>query len=392
MRTTLSSAAIAIITGASHPALASADKKEDRAVANAVISLTRDVNKSYQSSKLQRPRSLLGGEECNSFNDHGPNASENSAYGYVDIDVDVGILGCRADDEICVRDETSSLGGRCTLASAASSLYSSGEQQEEEQERPQKPLMAAFPNRRNRRLPSNRRLQPAIGGAEEEEEEVDGPFVCPTNCPKDFCDCAQDDGDASACAAELNAVCTAGLIAECVPDKYLDFYTQTYCPYAKCVAVYNKPLEECSCDYYRDYCQVYYEFVESMDKCEVGECCAVQPAGSKWTCIPEMQPTLNPTGSPTSSAKPSASPTVSLNAGGICVIGILQPFFHLICCFFCKFDISYRSLPSRLFLSHRPSLLLLRQNRPSPFPPLLRQNRLPVRLVIRRRVQRRALL
>ncbi|KAL7549912.1 hypothetical protein ACHAWF_016547 [Thalassiosira exigua] len=306
MRTAFPAATVAAALGggpASRPALAfAAAEKEDRAVAVGAgkkKSLARDSDGTASSL-----RARTDGAECA--------VEEKPSGGGTDVGILTGGSSCEAD-EICEKDGTSSLGGRCA-SSTKKKLVT--------------PKVAAFTRRQRRAstLLANRRRraqddrQVGSGGAalanatdtgdEEEEEE----FVCPTFCPEEFCNCARSDegGDAERCAPELNMVCEQDLLAECVPDRYLKFYTSTYCPFAKCLAVDSRPYAECSCDYYDAYCKAYYTFQESMEKCAIGQCCADTPVETKYTCLPELTPTKSPTMTPTLTQKPSASPTDSM--------------------------------------------------------------------------------
>mmetsp|Transcript_34171 Transcript_34171/g.73966 ORF Transcript_34171/g.73966 Transcript_34171/m.73966 type:complete len:590 (-) Transcript_34171:385-2154(-) len=334
MQLILPSATIAIITGAACPPFvaAAASNAEEQVTVNDINKVVQDVDMAYiksstinkinnninnnnnNSSNRLRQRTLE--KECNSF----PSSKKKKRGGM--LTADVGIL-MTCDDEIhetCVPDETSSIGGRCTNTSSSSSSSSSIQL-----EQPQiLPKVAPFKKRRNHLTiaqQQQRNLQilsdrPQTGDDGEEvvegEEEVDVPFVCPTNCPIAFCDCAEDDGDAALCASELHDVCTSDLIPECVPDKYLPFYTETYCPFAQCLTepTSGKPLyEECSCNYYLAYCNLYYSFEESLEKCAISTCCEERGAGEKFVCLPALEPTWSPTAYPTVSFEPSASPT-----------------------------------------------------------------------------------
>ena len=229
--------------------------------------LTQDVNKSYSESY----NNLRGQQnECNTHKTISGAVKKSNT--------DVGVLVVDCDDEqTCEFDESSSLGGRCTATSKSSVV-----ELVVEEEQLTTPKTPAFPIRRQRPLifqKQSRKLQttdgstgnvPVAGIGGDNTTDV---FVCPTGCPQDFCDCAEDDGDAKKCAAELHGVCEANLLPACVPDKYLTFYIETYCPYASCLAVENKIVEECSCDYYKNYCETYYAYEESIEKC-----------ASKWYC------------------------------------------------------------------------------------------------------------
>mmetsp|Transcript_23909 Transcript_23909/g.57659 ORF Transcript_23909/g.57659 Transcript_23909/m.57659 type:complete len:559 (-) Transcript_23909:367-2043(-) len=321
MRITLPSAAVVTFTGMRYPSIvsASASDRSSEAAADdniihhtdsAISRMTQDVNKSYESSDI-RQRFIVSGEECNVI-ERGANPGKKT----VGLDLtDVGILGC-AYGNTCEPDGTSYLGGRCTAAAKksktkarASSISSSPG-----------PKIPAFKNRRNRRTAKHKNQSPrflqATSGVTLEGQAAgdlvaDEEFVCPKNCPVEFCDCAEKYGSADECAAELHSVCERDLLAECVPNKWLKFYEETYCPFARCLAVENKLYEECSCGYYSDYCTVYYKYEQSIVNCQIGDCCKDEPAGNKFVCLPGMEPTASPTSSPSVSVLPSAFPTVT---------------------------------------------------------------------------------
>lgn len=289
MRIILPSASIAAVSGAW---IVGAARGESRDNDNAAISqVVHDVNEAYRSPNV----STTLGRECNSFDIVVPKAAAKRVG-----KIDLGVLGC-GPDETCEVDGSSSLGGRCATATAtaSASVREGG---------PQFPIFAS--RRRRNTIMRQRSLQTdtaiLIDGTGGEEEQ----FTCPTDCPQEFCDCAQNDGDAHKCAAELHSVCVEDLLEACVPNKWLTFYTQTYCPVARCVHVEKKSYEECECGYYKDYCQVYYAYENSIDKCEIGDCCDSQPLELKFTCLPALEPTESPTMSPTISLAPSSSPTV----------------------------------------------------------------------------------
>mmetsp|Transcript_9834 Transcript_9834/g.21300 ORF Transcript_9834/g.21300 Transcript_9834/m.21300 type:complete len:566 (-) Transcript_9834:356-2053(-) len=319
MRILLPSSTIAIITGVCHSSLAAADSVRDEAISNndnnnlpsnvgtAASQVVRDVDAAYESSIRRRE-----GEECNTFQ-----SSSNRIR-----TADLGILGC-GKNQTCERDVSSSIGGRCTasveLSSSSSSITTTTQQQLLQQRlesvavaSSEKPKVAIFPSKRKARLAKKQRLlQVGSGPGGDEEDEEDKPFVCPTKCPQEFCDCAQNDGDGEKCAPELYEVCKADLLAECVPDDYLPFYKDTYCPFAKCLTVENRPYELCSCDYYRDYCELYYGFEDSLEECAIATCCEAEATGEKYVCLPGMAPTYSPTLDPTNSFPPSVAPSVT---------------------------------------------------------------------------------
>lgn len=293
MRIIFPSASIAAFTS-SYLVSAAVVKAHDLAGEQRIEKVARGVDESFQSSNT-RKRSL--DEECNTFKSGGDSAEENAESGLTDV----GILAGCGPKQTCEPDGSSLLGGRCTMSNVSAQL-----------KLPSKPVsMAAFPKRRGRRTNQIQRalrfLQETDATTDDAEEEQ----VCPPNCPQQFCDCAFDDGDANKCAYELHSVCINDLLDKCVPDSSMSFYTDTYCPFAECIALEGKSYEECTCAYYANYCNVYYAYLESIEKCAVSNCCDGQPDGMKYTCIPALQPTGNPTMAPIFSPHPSSSPTVS---------------------------------------------------------------------------------
>jgi hypothetical protein len=263
------------------------DGADDGAAGNVASSRAR-------APRSRRVQSPSDGEECDVSVDYGGLVSE----------ADVGVLHC-GPGRTCVADGNSSVGGRCVTVDTSSSAA------DLPNDRPVVlPRMAIFPSRdahMARRLSTDPRLR---------RVQEDGGFVCPTNCPQSFCDCARAlngndaDGDAYKCAPELHSTCVTGLIPECVPADNLSFYTETYCPFAECVVVSGETYENCYCEYNKNYCVTYYAFQESIDKCAIGSCCDSKPEGEKYGCLPELQPTGAPTLEPTVTRKPTDSPTV----------------------------------------------------------------------------------
>lgn len=208
-----------------------------------------------------------------------------------EIDSDVGILGCRNPKALCEEDEISSLGGRCTLDR---SLLTPKINQPIFSNR-HTPHLAQTPRENTPRFLQN------------------SGWSCPSNCPKEFCKCAQKYGEVKHCTKEMDNLCIDGIVSECVPGDYLPFYYQTYCPFAECI-VANNAYQDCSCQYYRDYCSLYYAFDESTSKCNIAGCC--EAAGSvdeKIQCLPGLQPSFSPTMYPTTSSVPTGAPSVSSN-------------------------------------------------------------------------------
>ena len=149
------------------------------------------------------------------------------------------------------------------------------------------------------------------GGGGLGPESVAAGAECPPGCPAEFCACARDGGDSAACAPELDDVCRRDLLSACVPDQWLAFYENTYCPFAACLAVERRGYAECACGYYRNYCDLYYDFETSLEKCAVAACCEREGGGRQAKCLPALQPTAPPTPQPTDSRPPSAPPTAS---------------------------------------------------------------------------------
>lgn len=286
---------IAAFTGS---CLISADQTGDHDATRGqrfAISQIRQVDESSKSLNT-RKRSL--DQECNTHISGGGIATMNSESGLADV----GILGC-GPNQTCEPDGSSKLGGRCTISAGSAQLKLPGI--------PDK--MAAFSNRRVRQSNQKQRalrfLQEIDGSTNTTDDYEEK--VCPPNCPQQFCDCAHADGDAEKCSSELHSVCINDLLSSCVPESFMAFYTDTYCPFASCIALEGKSYEECTCAYYQNYCDVYYAYMESIEKCAIANCCDGQPDGTKYMCIPGMEPTGNPTMAPVFSPHPSSSPTVS---------------------------------------------------------------------------------
>mmetsp|Transcript_30985 Transcript_30985/g.69551 ORF Transcript_30985/g.69551 Transcript_30985/m.69551 type:complete len:510 (-) Transcript_30985:196-1725(-) len=284
MRILVSSAGLATFVSSSAPGHDESPSVFDAATTSRVA---RDVDESYKQRSNVR-----FGEECVPT----PTSGSNIEGG----EMDVGIL-CE-EDLSCTPDITSSTGGRCTKTLTTAVVNG-------------RPTQAIF--RKNRRvqhiLPSQpRNLQidtPELGGNSTEEEE----FVCPMNCPQDFCDCAEEFKEAKLCAEELDSICRNDQLRFCTPEKYKDFYTATYCPFAECLSVDKDPYADCACQYYRNYCTLYYDFEEVFDACEAADCCQELPTEEKHICLKELAPTTSPTGTPTMTQAPSVSPTDTLS-------------------------------------------------------------------------------
>ena len=285
MRILVSSAGLAAFASSSASA---GGHDESPSVFDAATSsrVARDVDESYKQRSIVRL-----GEECVPT----PTSDSNTEGGKLDV----GVLFCE-EYLSCASDNTSSTGGRCTKTLTMDVVDG-------------RPTQAIF--RKNRRVQHITKSQPRnlqtdnseLEGTEEEEEEE---FVCPMNCPQEFCDCAEEFGEAKQCAEELDSICRNDQLRFCTPEKYKDFYDAAYCPFAECLTVDKDPFEDCACHYYRNYCTLYYEFEQSFDACETADCCQELPTEEKHTCLPELAPTTSPTGNPTLTQAPSVSPTV----------------------------------------------------------------------------------
>jgi hypothetical protein len=264
MRLLVPSATIIVLSGTGrHQSVASA-KANNKDAANAILrsKFARDVEAAYKSDpmgqrrQLQKKRSL---ERKERSNNNKSNATKK---------VDVGIL--------------TAAGGRRETMEKDTPIY---------------PVFLHGLKRMGKEE-KQRFLQ---------DEEVQQ--TCPSGCPQEFCDCGFANKEVKYCTKEMLSVCERGLVSRCVRTEDIEFYEETYCPFAECVES-NEPYENCSCGYYASYCTLFYEFEESFDKCVTAECCEKTPDGEKATCIPALQPTSTPTGTPTSSMPPTASPTV----------------------------------------------------------------------------------
>lgn len=262
----------------------------------ASIATKQQVTQEVEASYVQTRGERFLGQECKPIT-----AS----------DADIGILGCRNPNATCEYDELSSLGGRCTLDR---SLLT-----------PKNIDTPIFSHRResSHLLTSPREDTPRF--------LQNSSWSCPSGCPKEFCKCAQKHGEVKHCTKEMDELCLNGLVSECVPNDYLPFYYQTYCPFSECI-VANNAYHDCSCQYYRDYCTLYYAFNESTSKCNIAACCeAAVDQDSKIMCLPGLQPSISPTMNPTTSMEPSGMPSLS----GVPTISpkpTVSPKRELYCC------------------------------------------------------------
>ena len=155
----------------------------------------------------------------------------------------------------------------------------------------------------------------------QDEEEEETQRKCPSGCPQEFCECGWKFKEVAYCTKEMLSVCERGLVSRCVRPEDIEFYEETYCPYSECVEN-NEPDEKCHCEYYSNYCRLFYEDPDAFDSCVTAECCEKTPVGEKAACVPGLQPTSNPTGTPTASIPPTVSPTVRFHVLYLCVLDI----------------------------------------------------------------------
>ena len=160
----------------------------------------QDVHKVDVS--LNQP-ALDTGEECNTFISIAAGTKDKAV-------VDVGVLvGCENNNQECRKDETSSLGGRCTTTRTS-----------------YKDTSAIQRTRQTISKPKLRFLQ-----------ETEG-LECPANCPQSFCGCIEtfsDGNSSSTCATEIKSVCSNEVLTNCVvTDAEYTYSISDYCPYLTC--------------------------------------------------------------------------------------------------------------------------------------------------------------
>ena len=85
-----------------------------------------------------------------------------------------------------------------------------------------------------------------------QEDEYD--YYCPRDtCPTELCDCADTGGSLEDCTAELQSVCKAGRLGDCVFQDYIQVYQEVYCPFVSCVDGGFRE-NQCDCAFYELYC------------------------------------------------------------------------------------------------------------------------------------------
>lgn len=79
-------------------------------------------------------------------------------------------------------------------------------------------------------------------------------YYCPTDtCPTELCDCAEKGGSLEDCTVELQNVCRAGRLEDCVFSDYVKVYEDVYCPFVACT-VEGFREAQCDCAFYDLYC------------------------------------------------------------------------------------------------------------------------------------------
>ena len=104
------------------------------------------------------------------------------------------------------------------------------------------------------------------------------------------------------CATELNAVCESGGTKDCFDAEVLPFYDNTYCTFSQCW-LDNGSYEDCSCQYYEDYCTLYKAYAtdaypDVVEKCDIADCCKkAKEVEDQQDCMPkifELKPSVAP--------------------------------------------------------------------------------------------------
>jgi len=260
MSTTTKSTAAAALLAASATTLTSAAK-------NNVIAAT-------QQTQLVVTHDVHHNQECNTFDtsDIATAIDTDNSSSWVskseDKDTsDIGILivSCDDDEQECIKDGSSSLGGRCTssvsITDNTESSYTT-------------PIIK---NQQSVDTPSSSKLNKLITSSQSQSTSRNLQsynFNCPSTCPTQFCNCIEssfsgDEFPNSQCGWHINEVCTSNngtqLTDDCglADSPYLNFIKDGVCPYAGClldVQSGEKLLEECECGYYR-YVVPCYAFV-----------------------------------------------------------------------------------------------------------------------------------
>ena len=83
---------------------------------------------------------------------------------------------------------------------------------------------------------------------------ADYDYYCPRDtCPTELCDCADAGGSLEDCSPQLQNVCNAGRLSDCVFEEYVAVYQEVYCPWTMCLGQGSR-LNQCDCAFYEMYC------------------------------------------------------------------------------------------------------------------------------------------
>ena len=89
---------------------------------------------------------------------------------------------------------------------------------------------------------------------QDETEGSDYDYYCPADtCPAELCECATSGGSLEDCTTELQNVCRAGRLGDCVYEAYVKIYEDVYCPFVSCVDQGFRE-DQCDCAFYELYC------------------------------------------------------------------------------------------------------------------------------------------
>ncbi|KAL7546006.1 hypothetical protein ACHAWF_009351 [Thalassiosira exigua] len=86
------------------------------------------------------------------------------------------------------------------------------------------------------------------------QDEDDYDYYCPREtCPSALCDCAEQGGSLEDCTPQLQDVCRAGKLGDCVFRDYVQVYEEVYCPFVSCTTDGFRE-QQCDCAFYDLYC------------------------------------------------------------------------------------------------------------------------------------------
>lgn len=252
---------------------------------------TQDAFKASPSPP--RKQLHLLGEECNAL---GSQSDSDTAQGHGKSDksgVDVGILRrCNGKGERCVRDGSSSIGGRCTTPGSTAARVPPTPTEEKERQR-------------NLLLRENAHSHHFKRQSRNQDASSSNAFPPP----------ATTATDVSNCYIAMAYAC------------------QVYCPYSTCYAVIDEgsdaTAEDCNCFFAQSACNLYRQPAYGnyrFPNCEVAGCCNYLLPGSRAGCflkgciaplaaVATRPPqTLPPVEETTSPSRASVTPTLSNQA------------------------------------------------------------------------------